>query len=78
MLRAMAVVALLLGALAACVAVAPSERWQQAAREGLDLLQAGRLADAAAPLEAALRIAEDAFEPQDPNLAVSLNNLGSL
>jgi hypothetical protein len=77
MLRAMAVVALLLGALAACVAVA-SERWQQAAREGLDLLQAGRLADAAAPLEAALRIAEDACEPQDPNLAVSLNNLGSL
>jgi tetratricopeptide (TPR) repeat protein len=78
MFRAMAVVTLLLGILAACVAVAPSAPWQEAADEGLDHLQAGRLEEAGPPLEEALRIAESEFGPQDPNLAVSLNNLGSL
>jgi len=56
----------------------PSEEADRAYRRGVSLLEAGKLEEAAREFEKVLELAERALGPDDPRLAVDLNNLGEV
>ena len=64
-------------ALSAVTACAQSSSWETHATAGEAAYEQGRYAEAEVQLKAALQEAES-FEPDDPRLAQSLNNLGLL
>ncbi|MCL6607288.1 MAG: tetratricopeptide repeat protein [Geminicoccaceae bacterium] len=64
--------------LGAPVRAQPNEEADRAYRRGVSLLEAGKLEEAAREFEKVLELAERALGPDDPRLAVDLNNLGEV
>jgi len=64
--------------LAAPLAAQPADEADRAYNRGMALLEAGKLEEAAREFEKVLEYAERAFGPDDPRLAVDLNNLGEV
>lgn len=63
---------------AAPLAAQPAEEADRAYRRGMALLEVGKLEEAAREFEKVVELAERAFGPDDPRLAVDLNNLGEV
>jgi len=74
----LALLSLALLLLGAPLRAQPSEEADRAYRRGVSLLEAGKLEEAAREFEKVLEHAERAFGPDDPRLAVDLNNLGEV
>jgi Tfp pilus assembly protein PilF len=76
--RLTVLLALALLLLGAAARAQPSEEADRAYRRGVSLLEAGKLEEAAREFEKVLELAERALGPDDPRLAVDLNNLGEV
>ncbi len=70
--------ALLVLTLAVPLAAQPVDEANRLYRRGLSLLEAGKLEEAARAFEKVLELAERKLGPDDPALAVDLNNLGEV
>jgi tetratricopeptide (TPR) repeat protein len=69
---------LALSALPAVLPAAQQARWEELNARVQDLYRQGKYAEATSVAQEALRVAEITFGPEDPDVAISLNNLAML